>query len=85
VTTLLLTAPDAAPLDVDRYDLFIDGNRCFIGIVLDDLVELMNIEPETIVFWLEECGRCDSIDAAGRDVTAVCSGDDPNNYEAPNA
>jgi hypothetical protein len=75
----------AAPLDVARYDIYVNAERCFIGVVLDDVVTLLNIEPESVVYWIEENGRVDSVDVHGRDLTAVTSGDNPDDYEAPHA
>jgi hypothetical protein len=76
------TKPAPEP-DPERYDVFVASERLWTALTADAAGELMQLDPHEIEYWVEESGRCDTIDDAGRTLIAVATGDAPDNYPAP--
>jgi hypothetical protein len=73
-------APEPSP---ERYDVFVKHERRWTALTADAASDLMQLDPHEIEYWVEEAGRCDTVDDAGRTLIAVATGDSPDMYEAP--
>jgi hypothetical protein len=68
---------------VQFYDVFVGYRRVHRGLALECAAEIMRLDPWEVSSFIQEGGRCDTIDAKGRYLVAVETGDKPSNHPTP--
>lgn len=66
-----------------EFDIFENNVRAYTGLTLAETARVMGLDPDEIVHFVEDNGRCDTMGDDDVYRVAVETGDEPSNYPAP--